>query len=137
MAPGSDISSDEEEQAKRPLTAAELIKRKKERKKRKHEKVLKQLEGKKRRKEQEEREEKEAFNKEEEEEEDKDKGRSYTLSVALPGSILDNAQSPELRTYLAGQVARALAVFNVDEVVVFDDEGKSGKGEPCNGCGKS
>ena len=31
-------------------------------------------------------------------------GRSYTVSVALPGSILDNAQSPELRTYLAGQV---------------------------------
>lgn len=27
-----------------------------------------------------------------------------TLSIALPGSILDNAQSPELRTYLAGQV---------------------------------
>ncbi|XP_023556023.1 putative methyltransferase C9orf114 homolog [Octodon degus] len=31
----------------------------------------------------------------------KDLGRPYTLSVALPGSILDNAQSPELRTYLA------------------------------------
>jgi predicted SPOUT superfamily RNA methylase MTH1 len=26
------------------------------------------------------------------------------VSIALPGSILDNAQSPELRTYLAGQV---------------------------------
>ena len=54
------------------------------------------------------------------------------MSVALPGSILDNAQSPELRSYLAGQIARALAVFNVDEVVVFDDEGKSvggGQGE--------
>ena len=54
------------------------------------------------------------------------KGRSYSVSVALPGSILDNAQSPELRSYLAGQIARALAVFNVDEVVVFDDEGRSG-----------
>ena len=52
-------------------------------------------------------------------------GRRYTVSVALPGSILDNAQSPELRAYLAGQIARALAVFNVDEVVVFDDEGKT------------
>ena len=51
------------------------------------------------------------------------------MSVALPGSILDNAQSPELRSYLAGQIARALAVFNVDEVVVFDDEGRSGGGE--------
>ena len=57
------------------------------------------------------------------------KGRSYSVSVALPGSILDNAQSPELRSYLAGQIARALAVFNVDEVVVFDDEGRSGAGE--------
>ena len=25
------------------------------------------------------------------------KGRDWTLSIALPGSILDNAQSPELR----------------------------------------
>ena len=50
------------------------------------------------------------------------------MSVALPGSILDNAQSPELRSYLAGQIARALAVFNVDEIVVFDDEGKSATG---------
>lgn len=33
-------------------------------------------------------------------------GRQFTVSLALPGSILDNAQSPELRTYLAGQVTR-------------------------------
>ncbi len=33
-------------------------------------------------------------------------GRDYTVSLALPGSILENAQSPELRTYLAGQIAR-------------------------------
>ncbi|KAJ1645184.1 hypothetical protein IWQ61_010341, partial [Dispira simplex] len=48
-------------------------------------------------------------------------GRRYTVSIALPGSIVDNAQSAELRTYLAGQIARAAAVFNVDEIVVFDD----------------
>lgn len=48
-------------------------------------------------------------------------GRSYTVSIALPGSILDNAQSPELRTYLAGQIARAAVVFNIDEIVVFDE----------------
>merc|ERR1719430_1878247 len=51
------------------------------------------------------------------------KGRQYTVSIALPGSILDNAQTPELRTYLAGQVARAAAIYNVDEVVVFGDSG--------------
>ncbi|XP_010349062.1 putative methyltransferase C9orf114 homolog isoform X2 [Saimiri boliviensis] len=56
-----------------------------------------------------------------------DRGRPYTLSIALPGSILDNAQSPELRTYLAGQIARACAIFCVDEIVVFDEEGQDAK----------
>lgn len=46
-----------------------------------------------------------------------------TLTVAVPGSILENAQSLELRTYLAGQIARAACMFQVDEVVVFDDYG--------------
>ncbi|GAB0496654.1 hypothetical protein MMPV_007967 [Pyropia vietnamensis] len=44
-----------------------------------------------------------------------------TLSIALPGSILSNAQSSELRTYLAGQISRAAAIFRVDEVVVFGE----------------
>ena len=92
-------------------------------------------------------------------------GRHYTVSIALPGSILDNAQTPELRTYLAGQVkmqqisilsaltfcliiavlkvklhgtdvgcimymlqiARAAVVFNVDEIVIFDEAGELSK----------
>ena len=54
-------------------------------------------------------------------------GRHYTLSVALPGSILNNAQSLELRTYLAGQIARACAIFCVDEIVVFDEHGEDVK----------
>lgn len=49
------------------------------------------------------------------------RGRSWTLSVAVPGSILDNAQSPELKAYLVGQIARAAALFCVDEIVVYDD----------------
>jgi predicted SPOUT superfamily RNA methylase MTH1 len=48
-------------------------------------------------------------------------GRSYTVSIALPGSIISNAQSPELRTYLAGQIARAAAIFNIDEIIVFSE----------------
>ncbi|XP_038600521.1 putative methyltransferase C9orf114 isoform X3 [Tachyglossus aculeatus] len=64
---------------------------------------------------------------EEEEKQKKSNGRSYTLSVALPGSILNNAQSPELRTYLAGQIARACAIFCVDEIVVFDEEGEDSR----------
>ncbi|XP_043481960.1 putative methyltransferase C9orf114 homolog [Leptopilina heterotoma] len=46
-----------------------------------------------------------------------------TLSIAVPGSILDNAQSPELRTYVAGQIARAACIYKVDEIIVFDDKG--------------
>nr|XP_032832330.1 putative methyltransferase C9orf114 homolog isoform X2 [Petromyzon marinus] len=57
-----------------------------------------------------------------------DAGRAYTVSLALPGSILENAQSAELRSYLAGQVARALTIFAVDEVVVFDEQGADRKG---------
>lgn len=55
--------------------------------------------------------------------EDENKGPPTvsTLSIAVPGSILDNAQSAELRTYLAGQIARAACVFKVDEVIVYDD----------------
>ncbi|KAJ5114727.1 hypothetical protein NUU61_000486 [Penicillium alfredii] len=49
-------------------------------------------------------------------------GRSHTLTVALPGSIIANAQSPEQKTLLAGAIARALAVFCVDEVVIFEDD---------------
>lgn len=48
-----------------------------------------------------------------------------TISIAVPGSILDNAQSAELRTYLAGQIARAACIFKVDEIIVFDDNGSN------------
>lgn len=49
-----------------------------------------------------------------------------TISIAVPGSILENAQTLELRTYLAGQIARAASIFQVDEVVIFDDYGEKG-----------
>ncbi|KAL3641990.1 hypothetical protein CASFOL_012805 [Castilleja foliolosa] len=45
-----------------------------------------------------------------------------TLSIALPGSIIDNAQSLELATRLAGQIARAATIFRIDEVVIFDSK---------------
>ncbi|CAK9799543.1 Putative methyltransferase C9orf114 homolog [Anthophora quadrimaculata] len=47
-----------------------------------------------------------------------------TVSIAVPGSILDNAQSPELRTYLAGQIARTACIYKIDEIIVFDDKGE-------------
>ncbi|XP_041481350.1 putative methyltransferase C9orf114 isoform X2 [Lytechinus variegatus] len=62
-----------------------------------------------------------------EEKEEDNQGRPWTLSIALPGSILDNAQSPELRTYLAGQIARAVTIFNIDEIIIFDESGAAAR----------
>ncbi|KAL5995946.1 hypothetical protein ACLOJK_026019 [Asimina triloba] len=45
-----------------------------------------------------------------------------TVSIAVAGSIVDNAQSFELATRLAGQIARAATIFRVDEVIVFDNK---------------
>ncbi|CAJ1409903.1 unnamed protein product [Effrenium voratum] len=48
-------------------------------------------------------------------------GRHFTLSVALPASIMDNAQGGELKAVLVGHIARALTIYGVDEVVIFED----------------
>ncbi|KAE8706197.1 OB-fold-like, putative isoform 2 [Hibiscus syriacus] len=48
-----------------------------------------------------------------------------TVTVAIAGSIVDNAQSLELATRLAGQIARAATIFRIDEVVVFDNKSSS------------
>ncbi|KAI9046809.1 hypothetical protein LZ554_008890 [Drepanopeziza brunnea f. sp. 'monogermtubi'] len=48
-------------------------------------------------------------------------GRDWTVSVALPGSIIANAQTHDQRTSLAGHIARALAVFCIDEIAIFSD----------------
>lgn len=87
-------------------------------KQRKEAKLIKQLQKQK---------EKEAAERERLEQAQDKKGRDYTVSVALPGSVLDNAQSTELRTYLAGQIARACVVFCVDEIIVFDEQGEDVK----------
>ncbi|XP_065191085.1 putative methyltransferase C9orf114 homolog [Sycon ciliatum] len=50
-----------------------------------------------------------------------EEGRHYTVSLALPGSIIANAQSLELKSYLAARIARACVVFRVDEIVIFDE----------------
>ena len=41
--------------------------------------------------------------------------------MAVAASCIENAQNLELATLLAGQVSRAAAIFNVDEVIVVDD----------------
>lgn len=54
--------------------------------------------------------------------------RFSTLSIAVPGSVLTNCQTKELRTLLVGQIARAATIYHVDEIIVFDDKlgGKTG-----------
>ena len=44
-----------------------------------------------------------------------------TVSVAVSTAAIDNAQSPELATAMAGLISRTAAIFNVDEVVVIDE----------------
>ncbi|GMR39835.1 hypothetical protein PMAYCL1PPCAC_10030 [Pristionchus mayeri] len=53
-----------------------------------------------------------------------DKSKPYTLNIAIPGSFLLNAQSAELRTYMAGQIARAATLFRVSEVIVYDESAR-------------
>ena len=52
-----------------------------------------------------------------------------TISVAIGASCIENTASQELGTLLAGQIARAAAIFNVDEVIVLDDGPKHGQNE--------
>jgi predicted SPOUT superfamily RNA methylase MTH1 len=44
-----------------------------------------------------------------------------TVSIAIPSSILRTAKSTELKTYLVGQIARACALYEVDEIIVYMD----------------
>lgn len=44
-----------------------------------------------------------------------------TVSIAVSAAAIDNAQSHELATAMAGLIARTAAIFNVDEVVVIDE----------------
>lgn len=48
--------------------------------------------------------------------------RHSTLSIAVPGSVVSNCQTRELRTQMVGQIARAATIYHVDEIVVYDDK---------------
>ncbi|KAG1143643.1 hypothetical protein G6F37_006017 [Rhizopus arrhizus] len=50
------------------------------------------------------------------------KPRKHTVTVAIPSSVISNAPTLELKTILAGQIARALVLFCVDEVVIYEDK---------------
>lgn len=50
-----------------------------------------------------------------------DLGCKYTVSVALPSSLIQNAQTRELKTWLVGQIARSLVLFEIDEIIIYVD----------------
>ena len=51
------------------------------------------------------------------------KPRKYTVSMAVPASILvETCIKDSLRTYVVGQIARAANIYSVDEIVVYDDK---------------
>lgn len=52
------------------------------------------------------------------------KPRSYTISIAVPGSIISNCQTSELKTYVAGQIARSIAIYNIDEIIIYNEDTK-------------
>jgi len=56
-------------------------------------------------------------------------GRDWTLSVALPSSIVANTQSWELRSYLVGMIARYLVIYGVDEIILYEDQAELPKSE--------
>ncbi|KAL1797064.1 hypothetical protein ACET3X_005604 [Alternaria dauci] len=50
------------------------------------------------------------------------KGRDWTVTIALPGSWTLNAKKPDHKTIQVGRIARAAAIYCVDEIVVYDDD---------------
>ncbi|PHH71327.1 hypothetical protein CDD82_6585 [Ophiocordyceps australis] len=54
-------------------------------------------------------------------------GRTWTVSVAVASSVLASLPTADQRMALAGRLARALAVFSIDEAIVFDDSPSSSR----------
>ena len=70
----------------------------------------------------------------------RDRPRFSTVTIALPGSVLSNCQTRELKTHLVGQISRACTIYHVDEIVVFDDKlskDRRGRGSGSNVGGDS
>jgi predicted SPOUT superfamily RNA methylase MTH1 len=52
------------------------------------------------------------------------KRKHYTVSIAIPGSILEKSDDA-LRTRLCGDIARAATLFRVDEVIIYNEAGSN------------
>eukprot|EP00483_Globobulimina_turgida_P004828 UN04837 len=58
------------------------------------------------------------------------KPRKWTVSIALPGSVMNTAKTAQLQTYLASQFARIISIFCIDEIIIFSENGTILKEEP-------
>eukprot|EP00917_Polyrhabdina_sp_WS-2016_P009203 GHVP01020553.1.p1 GENE.GHVP01020553.1~~GHVP01020553.1.p1 ORF type:complete len:541 (-),score=126.03 GHVP01020553.1:124-1746(-) len=47
--------------------------------------------------------------------------RKWKFSVAIPQSLISGALTQILRSYVAGQVARAATIFGVEEIIIYND----------------
>ncbi|KAJ3075810.1 hypothetical protein HDU99_001468, partial [Rhizoclosmatium hyalinum] len=56
--------------------------------------------------------------------------RQFTVSLAISASMIANIEKPELRTFLAGQIARCLTIMQIDEVVIYEDATSPGNVVP-------
>ncbi|KGQ08455.1 hypothetical protein BBAD15_g6199 [Beauveria bassiana D1-5] len=54
-------------------------------------------------------------------------GRQWTISIAVPGSLLSNLPTAEQRLVTVARLARSLSIFCVDEVIVYDDDAPSAR----------
>jgi predicted SPOUT superfamily RNA methylase MTH1 len=50
------------------------------------------------------------------------KRKHYTVSIAIPGSILSDAKGEDMiRTHICGEIARTAALFRIDEIIVYNE----------------
>ena len=45
------------------------------------------------------------------------------LSLLIPASLTEESKDPRIKTYKVGQIARAAAIFRVDEIVIYRTKG--------------
>lgn len=46
------------------------------------------------------------------------------LSIFIPDTLTEETRDPKIKTYKVGIIGRAAAIFRVDEIIIYKDEGK-------------
>ncbi|ORX61611.1 DUF171-domain-containing protein [Hesseltinella vesiculosa] len=52
----------------------------------------------------------------------KGRPRNYTVSIAIPCSVIAAAPTLDLKTILAGQIGRICVISSIDEVIIYNDQ---------------